>query len=255
MIEGQSTSFRPLDPATPRNTQTYDGIAEHYDLLMTSGYYDYDRYGDALAAIVGPRRTVLELGVGTGLVAEGLLRRRPDLALTGIDNTRSMLEQAEARLSGRMRFSLQDVTKVELADKYQVAYSVGGCWYFIDETLQLCSHIPDRKVSLKGLRRVVAHLEPGGLLVFALQGVHRDYSRPLRDGYVYEQQLSPRDGGRFTKRYIIREGEVVVGEQYYDYLLFEKTPIDAFFASVGCVPVGLDPAKQFYIYRKEEQHG
>ena len=46
----------------------------------------------------GPR-SVLELGVGTGLVAERVLARLPEARLTGIDTSAAMLERARERLA------------------------------------------------------------------------------------------------------------------------------------------------------------
>ncbi len=68
----------PPEPSARRGAagaNTYAGIAEQYDALMLSGYYDYDRYSDALHALLDGRRRVLELGVGTGLVASKMLDR------------------------------------------------------------------------------------------------------------------------------------------------------------------------------------
>ena len=70
---------------------TYSGISDYYDVLMTNGYYNYDEITRDLMEVLGSRQRVLELGVGTGLVAEGLLKQNSDLSLTGLDNTESML--------------------------------------------------------------------------------------------------------------------------------------------------------------------
>ena len=77
---------------------TYSGISDYYDVLMTNGYYNYDEITRDLMEVLGSRQRILELGVGTGLVAEGLLQQNPKLSLTGLDNTESMLAQAKERL-------------------------------------------------------------------------------------------------------------------------------------------------------------
>lgn len=71
---------------------SYAALSRHYDLIMTSGYYDYGAYARALVTELGDHKRVLELGVGTGLVCESLLELSgADLRLTGIDHTESML--------------------------------------------------------------------------------------------------------------------------------------------------------------------
>jgi ubiquinone/menaquinone biosynthesis C-methylase UbiE len=79
---------------------TYTGLARHYDLIMTSGYYDYDAYARTALELIGTRREVLELGTGTGLVSEKLLDSGAGahLKITGIDHTESMIAQARTRL-------------------------------------------------------------------------------------------------------------------------------------------------------------
>ncbi|WP_369394359.1 methyltransferase domain-containing protein [Streptomyces sp. CG1] len=78
---------------------SYSALSRHYDLIMTSGYYDYEAYAQALLAELDHHGDLLELGVGTGLVCERLLELvGSDLRITGIDHTKSMLTQARARL-------------------------------------------------------------------------------------------------------------------------------------------------------------
>ncbi len=48
-------------------------ITKWYDRIMAAGYYNHEKVAAALALILGKRRNVLELGVGTGLLAERLL--------------------------------------------------------------------------------------------------------------------------------------------------------------------------------------
>ena len=58
----------------------YTGITDCYDLLMRGGYYDHDTMAGAADAVMGDRKKVLELGVGTGLFAQSLAGRKPKKA-------------------------------------------------------------------------------------------------------------------------------------------------------------------------------
>jgi SAM-dependent methyltransferase len=247
-----------LAPSQPEalsaeDLNTYAGIAEHYDLLMTSGYYDYQTYADALHAIMNDRRRIMELGVGTGLLVEKLLEHDGGYQLTGIDNTKAMLDQAKERHGDKMAYVLQDVTELSLEQTFEGAFSVGGCWYFIQEDsgLNLYSHIEDKAACFRGLKNVVEHLESGGKLAFALQGIHSDYSRPMPGGLVYEQKIHPQEGGRFTKHYLITKDGVKVGEQFYSYLVVPQDEVNSFFAELGCEALGLDPSGEFFVYKKQ----
>ncbi len=48
----------------------YTKITDYYDLLMTQGYYDYQGMADAVFSVMENHQKILELGVGTGLLAE-----------------------------------------------------------------------------------------------------------------------------------------------------------------------------------------
>lgn len=232
---------------------TYEGIAEFYDTLMTKGYYDYDELTKELSDLIGHKRELLELGVGTGLVAELLLKQNNDFDITGIDNTEAMIAQAKERLGDKIKYELQDVTKLTLNKKFEGAFSVGGCWYFIDNgkdnALELCSHIDDLETSKQGLKRVVEHLESDGILALALQAAHTNYSKELSDDLTYSQEIFKEPSG-FTKHYCFKKDEKVVAEQMYRYLVVPENDAHDFFSDLGCEPVGLNSSRQFFIYKK-----
>ena len=54
----------------------YTNIAGYYDELMTNGYYDYEKIASNLNNIFQKCSVnqILELGVGTGIVAEEIIR-------------------------------------------------------------------------------------------------------------------------------------------------------------------------------------
>ena len=232
---------------------TYSGISDYYDVLMTNGYYNYDEITRDLMEVLGSRQRILELGVGTGLVAEGLLQQNPNLSLTGLDNTESMLSQAKERLEDKIQYELQDVTTLSLDRTFEASFSVGGCWYFIDygDRLEFCSHIDDRATCEESLRRVIEHLEPGGVLSLALQDPHTDYSKPLNDELTYSQAIHNEGEGLFTKQYTFTKQNDVVAEQFYRYLVISEQEIHNFFLELGCKPLGLNSTRKFFTYQKQ----
>lgn len=240
-----------LNDSTKKDLNTYEGIAEFYDTLMTQGYYDYDEITRDLSEIVGARVNLMELGVGTGLVAELLLKQNPEYLITGIDNTEAMIAQARERLGDKISYELQDVTKLKLQKKYEAAFSVGGCWYFIDngDHLELCSHIDDLDTCKTSLERVVEHLESKGVLALALQGAHSNYSKKLTDELTYSQEIFKENMG-FTKRYSFENKDGLVAEQHYKYLVLPEDHAHDLFTDLGCEPVGLNSSRKFFTYRK-----
>ncbi|MDQ1288367.1 MAG: hypothetical protein QG622_1932 [Actinomycetota bacterium] len=201
----------------------YTGMSSHYDLIMTSGYYDYDSIVDHLVRFeeVGE---VLEIGAGTGLVIERLAKRRPDLDITGVDLTSAMLQIAKKRLAAfpKVTTYLQNVVTLDLQSTFDLAFSYGGVWYFVPENdhFSMISHIRDEQANAEGLERISAHLKPGGRLLLGIQAPHHDYSRPVREKMEYSQRITPITDG-FRKYYCLSDGDgQPLMEQTTDYRIY-----------------------------------
>jgi SAM-dependent methyltransferase len=133
----------------------YTNMAGYYDVIMTSGYYDYAKIVDSLVAH-HPQRNVLEIGCGTGLILEELAKRQPQLPITGIDLTAPMLSIAQKRLApfSTVSLSQQNITELSLNEKHELAFSYGGVWYFVidgDKEPFLVSHIADEQANHLGI--------------------------------------------------------------------------------------------------------
>ncbi|GGV31058.1 class I SAM-dependent methyltransferase [Streptomyces spectabilis] len=192
-------------------SDSYAGLSAHYDLIMTSGYYDYDAYARALITLIGDRRELLELGVGTGLVCAKLLGLKASgLTITGIDHTESMLAQARRRLGERVRLVAGDIREPVLTAPFQAAYSVGGIWYFIhdeqNDAIMLGSHLVTEEDNATALAHLHDALAPDGILALAVQVPHHAYERPLPGGLVYAQEVRQVDVGVFVKDYYVKQG-------------------------------------------------
>jgi SAM-dependent methyltransferase len=205
----------------------YTNMSAYYDLIMTSGYYDYEKIVDN---IVSDDRfnNVLELGCGTGLILQELVRRYPSCPdITGIDLTPSMLEIASERLRTYPNISLQqqNVTQFALNKTYDLAFSYGGVWYFVVDGKNepfMVSHLSEDDDNRRGLEQVAGHVNAGGKLKLGIQGPHHDYEKPIKNGMVYSQKIIPSDHG-FTKHYYLADEEAVVMSQTIRYRVY---PLD-----------------------------
>ena len=125
---------------------SYDAV---FHELAASGV---DVHGEAahVAALVPPGARVLDAGCGTGRVAVELARRGYDVV--GVDDDASMLEVA--RRSSAVRWHEADLSVLELGERFDLVVAAGNVVVFLAEGTEQ-----------EVLRRLAAHLRPGGLLV------------------------------------------------------------------------------------------
>jgi SAM-dependent methyltransferase len=217
----------PVVPAGELGTSMgdYTRMSGYYDLIMTSGYYDYDAIVDRLVGVEHVA-TVLEIGAGTGLILDRLAARRPDLEIAGMDLTQAMLDIAADRLARHPQVTLhqQNVVTLLLGREFDLAFSYGGVWYFVPDGdgFAMISHIRDDQANLEGLERVGEHVVAGGTLLLGVQGPHHDYSSPISNGMRYSQRITPIERG-FRKDYRLDDGELAVMEQTTDYRTYSFT--------------------------------
>ncbi len=230
----------------------YTDMTEYYDALMTSGYYEYDTIAKSLIAILQGRKKILELGVGTGLVAEKLLHHNPDFQLTGIDFTAAMLVKAKERLGHKARLYEQDVTTLALADRFDAAFGNGGVWGFVNtgEAYVLVSHLTDRQDNIKGLRRVADHLNEKGLFIMSVQGVHQNFERQLPNNILYSQEISEA-GDYIEKDYIFKKEGKVVAKHRNRFRLFRGQAIQDLMKEGGFEFQYIDADDRFQVYQKK----
>ncbi len=134
---------------------SFDQVAAIYDQTR-GGERRGDHFADALAPwIVGP--TVVELGIGTGVIAKGLQRHGIDVV--GFDLSDAMMRQALGRVGSRV--VVADVDRLPLSDECaDTAYFV---W-----VLQL---VDDPIATLEEAARIV---RPGGRVIAILSNSEFD---------------------------------------------------------------------------------
>ena len=217
----------------------YTNMSSYYDVIMTSGYYDYPKIVDGL--INGHAvHQVLELGCGTGLIIEELAKRKPGVPITGVDLTPEMLAIAQNRLKDfhNVKLQQQNVCQLKLDQQHDLAFSYGGVWYFVVEPNKkpfMVSHIPSHEDNVQGLQKMASHIASGGRLLLGTQGPHFNYEKTIANGMMYSQEILPTSDG-FIKHYFLDDGDARVMAQTIHYKTYAFEEACNMLASVGLQP-------------------
>lgn len=201
----------------------YVEIVKYYDNLLTSGYFDYEAQSKTLYSLLGARRKVLDIGVGTGLLTEKMLSLA-NYKIVGVDFSSGMLEVAKERLANAdVELICEDITEFETEDKFDAIVSTGGVIMVVESEgeYRLYSHITDREKNARLLAKLQGMLDENGLLALLIQGVHTNYKKPIKDGIVYEQKIDA-EGSYVNKWYRFYNGNnELLTEQFCSFYVFD----------------------------------
>jgi SAM-dependent methyltransferase len=231
----------------------YTNMSTYYDVIMTSGYYDYPGIVDSLLSHP-PIQNVIEIGCGTGLILEEIAKREPSMRLKGIDLTQAMLDIADERLHGypNIELSQQNVVDFDLKEQFDVAFSYGGVWYFVidgDKEPFMVSHIADHDLNVQGLQHLSLHLKSGSQLLLGIQGPHFNYEKTISNGMTYAQEIIPTDIG-FIKHYFLLDKAQEVMAQTVNYRTYTFDQAKELLGVHGIEYVSKDPGGKFLRFKK-----
>lgn len=232
----------------------YTSITDYYDLLMTQGYYDYQAMAEAVCSLSKDRPKVLELGVGTGLLAEKIQLLAPQCEFTGVDITASMLDVAKERLGEWAKLIEADVIEMDLQETFDMAVSSGGVWVINQrgDKTALGTHDSDIEQDIKGLTNVCKHLRQGGLLLLGVQGEHKNYEQSLSSGIVYSQKIEKvsesEEVESIEKSYFFKQDGEVVAQQKLKLKYLKEGKKEEVLEKAGFTFLGIHESQKFHIY-------
>ena len=237
----------------------YDHIVEYYDATMKSGYYDYPKEAQSLNSILKSRKKLLEIGVGTGLLAEKLLELDPSYEITGIDFTPAMLDRAKARLGNRAKVVEGNVLSMDLQESFDGIYSHGGPAGVsrVGNDYHFYSFLPNFEDTVKMLNNIARHLVEGGLFVLNIQSedTDADGEQEIGNGIVYAQQkhlafLDNQEMYFWEKDYILKkEGEIVARDRHKFLMVYGQRLEDTMKAA-GFKWKEATPEDLYMVYQK-----
>ena len=138
--------------------QHFEEAAREYDRIIVALIPEYRQMAEALIAAVpfessAPLR-VMDVGCGTGMVAERFLQAFPNAQISCLDLSESMLAIARARLAGypNVRYYVGDCAGFEFAEEFDAVVS----------SLAL-HHLATDQEKERFYRRIYNCLAPGGI--------------------------------------------------------------------------------------------
>lgn len=225
-------------------------IAKFYDLITSNGYYDYERLVTIIKLILGNRRKVLEVGIGTGNIAIPLAKH--GFNVDGIDSSRPMLDIAREKVVREgLQIGLyqQDCSELDLPVKYDAVLSHGGIPVYIrgKEDLIFESYLPTFEENYKALQNVFHHLNGNGRFIVNIQKEH-DARETLELGDNLYYSSSVEYSGDFVRKtHYVTRGDEILMEQAFDIRRFDRKTIDDILKQIGFRILGEDKTASFYV--------
>lgn len=153
-----TTSAEKLSPGKNEDiVQPYQAIANIYDKMMS--HVEYEHWAAFICALLDREdktpRKIIELGCGTGIMADKLSRRGYEI--TGYDKSEAMISAARKKINDDfLRFETGTFADFPTNEKYDVAI----CLY---DSINYIMNWPDL---VKCIARVKDTLVPGGIFIF-----------------------------------------------------------------------------------------
>lgn len=234
-------------------------VAGIYDNVM--GYFDYGESARTIDDLIrskgqGLERSVLEVGIGTGALALGLISLGYEVE--GIDHSPSML--AIAREKGLSLLHQADVKDFSLGKKFGCVLSHAGPLR-VDYTSQrgyfFETYLESEQEVASSVRNISSHLESGGLFVMTIQtapGRKQEMSstpeyQDLGEGYAATKDITEEGNTRLKERKLIRHGELVASITHR-FLVLELDRFNELAMVHGLEYKGHNQTNHFYYYRK-----
>jgi len=143
----------------PEKTWDFEGLAEHYDQVVSKGSDLYERYWEVLAEVANraraaPGKLVLDIGTGTGNLA--LLCAAKGARVVGVDPSAAMLAVARRKAATHQELEFLQVEQpflhLPFPDNHFHAVVSTYAWH----------HVP-RDRHAESVREMLRVLRPGGV--------------------------------------------------------------------------------------------
>jgi len=187
----------------------YRDMAKYYDIFYSDK--SYEKEVKFLTNLVGNRRTILDVGCGTGIHMH--LLEEKGYQVDGLDLNTGMLEIAKTRVSGNL-FE-ENLLDFKINKKYDAVISMFAVF----------NHLDNYEDFEKGILHCYQHLNPDGILIIDLHNGRSDGEKvDTKQGYqrIMKWQFDSKNFKEYTDISYTVDGEIYSDQHIFLIYEIEK---------------------------------
>ena len=232
----------------------YKGMSDFYNSFVQKNR-NYKAIAMELIEFFGDRKDILDVGIGTGLLVEQILLLRPELNISGVDTSESLLAQAQECLGSQVDLYCQDVTTLHLNKMFDLAYSRGGAWAFVNDgdTILLASHILKLDAIQRSFKQVATHLRDTGKLIIISSNSNHSKCENLDEEVSFQRTVKKEliDGEQYLiLDYACHKQGSLIGNQQVQMRLLNLELVEEMLKKANLRSISVQN-NQYHIYQKE----
>ena len=218
-------------------------FARNYDRFTRPGYYNYRKEAAEFKKIIKGKE-ILELGIGTGCLAELLIKK--GYSVEGAEPSDPMIKELKKK-NLPVKVYKQDASELNIDKKYDAIFSHGTAPQVVlrKDGVFFDTYIVDNKDFAKAMKKTYEHLKKGG---YFLCGVQSGTSDKTSVGDFYRSESSV-EGDILTKTHFFRERNKWVSQTVTARMWREKDYINLM-KKIGFKVVGFNKSKTWFVFKK-----
>lgn len=236
------------------------GSAQIYEAAMKG--FDFEKSAEEIDSIIQDQglkgRSILEIGVGTGLLAEEMVRL--GYTVEGVDHSDDMINVAKGRLP-EMPIHHADIQDFAPNEKYNAVISHAGpirLDYTEEQGYFLETYLENLPALESAIKNIADSLHSGGLLIMSIEH-HKGYADVAREPYIEKQigegrvaisKIMQEGSKRIKIRELTQDGQTLMKLEH-TFLTIDLETLDTLFKKHGFREGQFDSDNQFYFTVKD----
>lgn len=220
-------------------------FSRNYEKWTTSGYYNYRKEAEDFKKIV-KGKDILELGIGTGCLAELLVK--DGYNIDGIEPSKAMIQELKKK-NLLIKIYKQDAADLNINKKYDAIISFGTAPQVIlrKEGVFFDTYIIGKEDFSEAMKKSYDHLKEGGYFLCGVQSGTQD-NASIGDFYKSESSVK---GDILTKTHYFKEGNGWVFQQTVTTRMWKNKDYINLMKEIGFKVFGFNSTKTWFVFKKD----